>query len=100
MRLALVAFIVITIPLLTGCVVESAALSVPAPDQMTGKSTACSALDNEGALRDELLRLVNLERQKVGLTKLVGNDVLTDQATQYASEMIEYDFFVIKASIP
>lgn len=42
---------------------------------------------------DEILRLVNLERGRNGLNTLSRNETLEDQASQYACEMITYDFF-------
>jgi uncharacterized protein YkwD len=43
--------------------------------------------------RDEILRLVNEERAARGLGQLRRNETLEQQATTYACEMIQYDFF-------
>ena len=43
--------------------------------------------------RDEVLRLVNVERARAGLDPVTHNQTLEDQATQYACEMIHYDFW-------
>jgi len=45
------------------------------------------------AWRAEILRLVNLERERAGLQPLVRDELLEQQATQYACEMIHWDFF-------
>ncbi len=43
--------------------------------------------------RDEVLRLVNVERARAGLNPVAHNQTLEDQAVEYACEMIHYDFF-------
>lgn len=43
--------------------------------------------------RAEILELVNQERQRAGLNPVVSSVTLTRQATRYACEMIQYDFF-------
>lgn len=77
-----------------GCVIEP---PTPEPnsfkDTMSVRYSACSALVSEEKWRDELIKLVNAERAAVGLNALVQNETLTAQATQYACEMIQYDFF-------
>lgn len=48
----------------------------------------------EGQLwKDEVLQLVNNERAARGVAPVAWNDVLAAQATQYACELIAYDFF-------
>lgn len=45
------------------------------------------------AWRSRILELVNQERVRNGLGTVVRNQTLEDQATQYACEMISFDFF-------
>lgn len=53
----------------------------------------CLVASNEDDLRDEILRLVNVERERAGLSTVTHNQTLENQATQYACEMIHYNFF-------
>lgn len=62
-------------------------------DQLADEFPGCSEADDADELRDEILRLVNEERQLAGLSPLTHNQTLEDQATQYACEMISYGFF-------
>ncbi|MFQ5805311.1 MAG: CAP domain-containing protein [Phycisphaerae bacterium] len=62
-------------------------------DQLSEQFPTCAAVVNEDAWRDEILRLVNVERTRAGLSSLEHDQTLEDQATQYACEMIHYDFF-------
>ncbi len=65
----------------------------PATDELAGRFPACGDLGQADSWRAEILFLVNRERSQRGLVPLVRNPVLEDQATQYACEMIQYDFF-------
>jgi uncharacterized protein YkwD len=62
-------------------------------DQLAGQFPGCSDPDEGDDWRDEVLRLVNIERERVGVSPLTHNQTLEDQATQYCCEMIYYDFF-------
>jgi uncharacterized protein YkwD len=62
-------------------------------DQLAGQFPTCAEAVNGDTLRYDILRLVNLERERAGLAPLTHNQTLEDQATQYACEMIHYDFF-------
>ncbi len=62
-------------------------------DQLSEQFPTCAAPISGDALRGEILRLVNVERERAGLTPVVHDQTLEDQATQYACEMIHYDFF-------
>jgi uncharacterized protein YkwD len=62
-------------------------------DQLTAQFPDCVELLSGEVWRDEILRLVNDERQQAGLTPLAHDQTLEDQATQYACELIHYDFF-------
>jgi uncharacterized protein YkwD len=62
-------------------------------DQLSEQFPTCAELTDGDAWRDEVLRLVNLERARVGLSPVTQNQTLENQATQYACEMIYYDFF-------
>lgn len=54
---------------------------------------ACDEPVRADEWRAEILALVNAERQRAGLNPVVSSVTLTMQATQYACEMIQYDFF-------
>lgn len=62
-------------------------------DQLAAEFPGCSPAADGDEWRDEVLRLVNVERERVGLSPVTHNQTLEDQATQYACEMIYYDFF-------
>ncbi len=62
-------------------------------DALTTTFPDCEEPDNAAYLRAEVLRLVNLERTRAGLDALSQDDTLERQATVYACEMIQYDFF-------
>ncbi len=62
-------------------------------DQLADQFPGCSEPGDVEAWRDEILRLVNLERARAGLPLLTHNQTLEDQAAQYACELIFYDFF-------
>lgn len=65
----------------------------PAADDLALRFPTCGDPAQADSWRSEILFLLNRERSQRGLTTLVRNPVLEDQATQYACEMIEYDFF-------
>lgn len=79
---------------LPACVTET---SPPPPasfeDNLTKRFSACEAVVSEEIWRAEVIRLVNVERAKVGCDPLVENATLNAQANQFACEMIQYDFF-------
>jgi uncharacterized protein YkwD len=62
-------------------------------DQLATEFPGCSQPADGEAWRDEILRLVNVERERAGLSPVTHSQKLEDQATQYACEMIYYDFF-------
>jgi uncharacterized protein YkwD len=64
-----------------------------AGDELAAQFPGCSEPAEGDEWRAEILRLVNVERERVGLSPVTRNQTLEDQATQYACEMIYYDFF-------
>jgi uncharacterized protein YkwD len=62
-------------------------------DQLSDQFPGCSEPEEGGDWRDEILRLVNVERARVGVSPVTHCQTLEDQATQYCCEMIYYDFF-------
>jgi uncharacterized protein YkwD len=60
---------------------------------LTAEFPDCAEPVNGDYWRDEILRLVNVERAQAGLPLLEHDQTLENQATQYACEMIHYDFF-------
>jgi len=62
-------------------------------DELGAAFPGCSQAADGDEWRAEVLRLVNVERERVGLSPVTHNQTLEDQATQYACEMIYYDFF-------
>lgn len=54
---------------------------------------SCRPVANADLWRDQVLQLVNLERNAAGLNPVRRNATLEAQAEQYACEMIHYDFF-------
>jgi uncharacterized protein YkwD len=65
----------------------------PAPDELTVIFPGCEDPAEGAVWKDEVLQLVNAERAARGVAPVVWNDTLADQATQYACELIAYDFF-------
>lgn len=74
------------------------------PGSSTGDSTsvvdslsltypACTESATGAAWRADILRLVNQERVSRGIDPVSWSETLEAQATQYACEMIQYDFF-------
>jgi uncharacterized protein YkwD len=62
-------------------------------DQLAEQFPTCLEPASGVEWRDEVLRLVNVERARAGLDPVTHNQTLEDQATQYACEMIYYDFW-------
>lgn len=62
-------------------------------DELREQFPTCLEPINGDDWRAEILRLVNVERTRTGLDPLTHDQTLEDQATQYACEMIHYDFF-------
>lgn len=62
-------------------------------DQLAEQFPTCLEAASGDEWRDEVLRLVNVERARAGLDPATHNQTLEDQATQYACEMIHYDFW-------
>ncbi|MFH1746636.1 MAG: CAP domain-containing protein [Planctomycetota bacterium] len=62
-------------------------------DDLEVQFPGCTEPEDGYSWRAEVLSLVNRERSQRGLATLVLNDTLTDQADQYACEMIYYGFF-------
>ena len=71
----------------TGTVVQSPS------DSLSDEFPTCTELSTSDEWRDEILRLVNVERQRAGLGLVTHNQTLEDQATKYACELIHYDYF-------
>ncbi|MBI5863922.1 MAG: CAP domain-containing protein [Planctomycetes bacterium] len=53
----------------------------------------CGQSPDEATLAVRVLELVNQQRAAAGLSTVVWNDTLANEATQYACEMIHFDFF-------
>lgn len=64
-----------------------------ASDTLATQFPDCNEPTNVAALRTRIFELVNQERGKLGLTQLVPNQTLENQAEEYACEMISEDFF-------
>jgi uncharacterized protein YkwD len=62
-------------------------------NELQQRFPACDEPAQAEQWRAEILALVNAERQRAGLNPVVNSAALTMQATQYACEMIQYDFF-------
>lgn len=62
-------------------------------DALSDVFTGCEEPLQGAAWRAEVLRLVNQARADYGHAPLTWNGTLADQATQYACEMIYFDFF-------
>jgi uncharacterized protein YkwD len=62
-------------------------------DELVDLYPSCAEATQGDAWREEILRLVNVERARAGLRAVVRDQTLEDQATKYACEMIHYDFF-------
>lgn len=53
----------------------------------------CGETAQAQAWKSRVVELVNTERAAVGLRPVAWNETLAEQATQFACEMIHYDFF-------
>jgi uncharacterized protein YkwD len=53
----------------------------------------CGETSQAQAWKARVVELVNNERANVGLSPVAWNETLAEEATQYACEMIHYDFF-------
>lgn len=62
-------------------------------EQLRDEFPSCGEPINADEWRAEILRLVNVERSRAGLDPLEHDQTLENQATRYACEMIQYDFF-------
>ena len=62
-------------------------------DLLRDQFPACAEPFNAAAWRNEILRLVNVERNSRGLPGVRRNTTLEAQATNYACELIQYDYF-------
>lgn len=61
--------------------------------QLSAEFPTCLEPRDADSLREQILNLVNEERAKFGLNPVARNQTLEDQATEYACEMIQFDFF-------
>ncbi|MEW6251843.1 MAG: CAP domain-containing protein [Planctomycetota bacterium] len=64
-----------------------------APDEFTVRYPSCQEPIQGGFWRQEVLRLVNQERRDAGVGSVTWNQVLADEAAEYACEMVQYNFF-------
>ena len=62
-------------------------------DQLAEEFPTCGEPDDVELLAQEVINLVNEQRAAAGLNRLSYSQTLTNQATQYACELIHYDFF-------
>ncbi len=62
-------------------------------DGLSSQFPGCGDPDPAANWRDEILRLVNQQRQAHGAPPVVHSATLEDQATEFACEMIFYGFF-------
>lgn len=62
-------------------------------DDLTSAYPKCTEPAEAASWRARILQLVNQERANRGLGTLTRNATLEDQATEYACEMIQYEFF-------
>lgn len=83
----------LTVP--TATVSGSAAATSPTPtgNDLARQFPTCRDPSQADSWRAEILFMVNRERAIRGLDPLVLNQTLEQQATQYACEMIQYNFF-------
>lgn len=66
---------------------------ISVPDALTAQFPGCEDPIQGAFWRAEILRLVNQERMSRGAGALTANPTLDAQASQYACELIYYDFF-------
>jgi uncharacterized protein YkwD len=63
------------------------------PATKAPKTTAPVTVSNEAAAEAEVLKLVNVERTKVGCSPVAANSALTDLAQAFSEDMDARDFF-------
>lgn len=61
--------------------------------ELAERFPSCESPAQEDSWAAEILARVNAERAAEGLDPVIWNDTLAQQATQYACEMIHWDFF-------
>jgi uncharacterized protein YkwD len=61
--------------------------------QLSARFPACGVSAREAEWREEIYGLVNRARAAAGLAPVSRNETLERQASQYACELIQYDFF-------
>ncbi len=62
-------------------------------DSLTAEFPGCVEATHGDDWRDEVLDLVNQARADAGADPLTRNEILEQQATRYACEMLAYEFF-------
>ncbi|MCH8805111.1 MAG: hypothetical protein IH986_03375 [Planctomycetes bacterium] len=62
-------------------------------DSLTSRYPSCTASAQSDAWRAEMLRLVNQARAEAGLGTLASNETLAAMASEYACELIQFEFF-------
>jgi uncharacterized protein YkwD len=72
---------------------ESSTVTDTVADGLTVEFPGCREPSTTQLWAAEVLRLVNDEREAVGVAPVVWSDQLAEQASQYACEMIYYGFF-------
>jgi len=72
---------------------DSTSSDTTSPDALTVRYPGCEVPVEGDFWRAEVLRLVNQERAARGLAELTANPTLEQEATQYACELIFYDYF-------
>ncbi|MEU6386421.1 CAP domain-containing protein [Streptomyces bauhiniae] len=65
----------------------------PAPEPKTPQTSAPVAVSAQAAAEAEVLRLVNVERAKVGCTPVAANSALAGLAEAFSGDMAARDFF-------
>jgi uncharacterized protein YkwD len=80
---------------LTGCPAADGNAPKTVVLGLTSRSAGEPAIPpaNNDVLKEQVLRLVNERRTRIGLNELALNPVLTKMAEDYCSEMIEQSFF-------
>ncbi|MYS14804.1 CAP domain-containing protein [Streptomyces sp. SID4982] len=65
----------------------------PAPAPKAPETSAPAAVSTQAVVQAEVLRLVNVERAKVGCTPVAANSALTDLAEAFSGDMAARGFF-------
>ncbi len=76
-----------------GAAVSGTTAGVASPDTLTIKYPACDEPLQGAFWRQEVLRLVNQERQNGGLSPVTWSDTLAGETADYACQMVQYNFF-------